>query len=221
MILAVTGSAGGVGRSTLAFELAAALDAVAVDADLRMADLPHGRGPDLHDVLAGRAAPTEAVRSGPVGVLPCGRSLAGARAADNSRLGPAIRRATRGMDAVIDCPAGRPDAALAVADVSLVVTTPVRWEPARDHRALTTQHDTGLVAGVWNRANEQPPPVVERTLAAPVVRVPADDALAESLQTGRPAVRAAPESAGADAVRTLAARVERCRPAHSASRNNR
>ncbi|MEF8821901.1 MAG: P-loop NTPase, partial [Halovenus sp.] len=77
MILTVTAGKGGVGKSTVAYNLAAELDAVVVDADLGMADLPTSRGPDLHDVLAGRASATEAVREGgPVKLLPCGRSLA-------------------------------------------------------------------------------------------------------------------------------------------------
>ncbi|MFW5973812.1 MAG: P-loop NTPase, partial [Natrialbaceae archaeon] len=73
MILAVTAGKGGVGKSTVAYNLGAELDAVVVDADLGMADLPGSRGPDLHDVLAGRASPLEAVReAGPVPILPCG-----------------------------------------------------------------------------------------------------------------------------------------------------
>ena len=83
MRLTVTAGKGGVGKTTVAYNLAAELNAVAVDADLGMADLPSARGPDLHDVLAGRASAVEAVREGgPVAVLPCGRSLAGVRTAD-------------------------------------------------------------------------------------------------------------------------------------------
>ena len=88
MILAVTAGKGGVGKSTVAYNLGAELDAVVIDADLGMADLPTTHGPDLHDVLADRATPLEAVREeGPVDLLPCGRSLAGARAADPAGAG--------------------------------------------------------------------------------------------------------------------------------------
>jgi septum site-determining protein MinD len=93
VILAVVGGKGGVGTSTLALELGAALSGVVVDADLGMADLPGGRGPDLHDVLAGRAAPSEAVRTRGDGlrVLPCGRSLADAGVADVGALAETLR----------------------------------------------------------------------------------------------------------------------------------
>jgi len=107
MILTVTAGKGGVGKTTVAYNLAAELDAVAVDADLGMADLPSARGPDLHDVLSGRATPVEAVReAGPVSVLPCGRSLAGLRGADPAELVDAVRAVVCEYDrVVVDAPA--------------------------------------------------------------------------------------------------------------------
>jgi septum site-determining protein MinD len=108
VICAVAGGKGGVGKTTVALNLGYELDAVVVDADLGMADVPAGRGPDLHDVLAGRAAPVEAVREGgPVDVLPCGRSLVGARTAEVTALVAAVNRVERAYgDVVVDCPAG-------------------------------------------------------------------------------------------------------------------
>ncbi|MFB6177891.1 MAG: P-loop NTPase [Halobaculum sp.] len=224
MILAVCGGKGGVGKSTLTVELAAALDAVAVDSDLGMADLPRGRGPDLHDVLAGRAEPAAALRSGPVDLLPCGRSLAGARAADVGRLAETMATITEHRDAVLDCPAGlRADAGvpLAVADACIVVASPREWAlaDALRTRELARELDTGLVAVALNRAGEDAPQATVRdALGAPTVVVPTDPRLAESLSGVEPVVERAPESAPGRAIGELAAAVESCRPYHDSHR---
>ncbi|QLG60682.1 nucleotide-binding protein [Halorarum salinum] len=219
MILAVTGGKGGVGKSTLAYNLGAALDAVVVDADLAMADLPHGRGPDLHDVLAGRADPVEALRPGPVDLLPCGRSLAGARAADVETLAEAVRSVAPGRDVLVDCPAGlRTDAGvpLAAADACVVVASPRAWAlaDAVRSRELARELDAGLVAVALNRVVEEPPTAsVERALAAPTVAVPADPRLGRSVAEEEPVGNVAPSSAGARAMGELASAVQSCRSA--------
>ncbi|MEZ3144995.1 MinD/ParA family protein [Halobaculum sp. MBLA0143] len=220
MIVAVCGGKGGVGKSTLAYELAGALDALAVDADLAVGDLPRGRGPDLHDVLAGRAAPREAVRGGPVSVLACGRSLAGARAADLGRLEDAVRRAAGDRDAVVDCPTGlRADTGvpLALADVCLLVASPRRWALADAVRTRAVARDLAaeLVAVALARVGEDPPTAVVRaTLAAPVTPVPETPALATTLdgESSRPVTERAPETDAAAAVRELATSLRACRP---------
>jgi septum site-determining protein MinD len=214
VIVAVAGGKGGVGTTTVAYNLGAAAGAVVVDADLGMADLPRGRGPDLHDVLAGRAAPTEAVRGGPVSLLPCGRSLAGARAADLERLGAVVEEvAAAHGDVVIDCPSGmRADAGvpLAVADAAVVVASPRRFAlaDAMRTRELARELSAGLAAVVLNRTVENPPTTpVERALGAPVTALPADPRVGRSVETRTPVVRAAPDSDAAAAVRALARRV--------------
>ena len=214
MILAVAGGKGGVGKTTLAYNVAAELDAAVVDADLGMADLPSGRGPDLHDVLAGAADPTEALRPGPVDIVPCGRTLAGARAADLTRLADAVDAVEREVGTVVlDCPAGRrADAGvpLAVADACLLVVSPRAFAlaDAIRTRELARELDAGLVGCAVNRVTESPPvDAIGDALGAPVEVVPADPRVGRSVAAERPVAAAAPDSDAAAAVRSLAHRV--------------
>ncbi|MFC7075027.1 MULTISPECIES: MinD/ParA family ATP-binding protein [Haloarcula] len=219
MILTVTGGKGGVGKSTVAYNLGAELDGVVVDGDLAMADLPERRGPDLHDVLAGRAAPMAAVdESGPVTLVPCGRTLAGARASDPATLTDVLETLDRTYRwVIVDSPAGlQADVGLplSVADAALVVTVPDRaaLADALRVRALARELDTGLCRVVLNRVRD-----AHRTEAladqfgAPVVTVPESDRLATAHRHGRPVGQIAPESPAADAFETLATAAYGCR----------
>jgi septum site-determining protein MinD len=209
MILAVIGGKGGVGKSTVAFNVGAELDAVVVDADLGMADLPERAGPDLHDVLAGRAAPTEAVdESGPVRLLPCGRTLAGARAADPAALVAALGAVVEPYErVVVDCPAGLGSdagAALVAADACVVVTTGTRAALADALRAreLARTLGAGLAAVVVNRADGTGDAV--ETFGAPAVAVPESRVVARAAATGLPVGTLAPEAPAAERFATIA-----------------
>jgi septum site-determining protein MinD len=224
MILAVTGGKGGVGKSTVAYNVGAQLDGVVVDADLGMADLPSSRGPDLHDVLAGRATPLEAVReAGPVTILPCGRSLSGARAADPAALVDAVEAVARQYGhVVIDTPAGlRSDAGLPVfaADGCLLVTRPTRpaIADAIRTRELARAVDTPLVQVVLNRVDPQQ--IAHRTertqrladiLGGPVTRLPESDQLERAQRIGQPIQQIAPDSRSAKQFQQLADAVTTC-----------
>jgi septum site-determining protein MinD len=194
MIVAVAGGKGGVGKSTVALNLGAALDAVVVDADLAMADLPGGRGPDLHDVLAGRADPLEAVRGGgSVALVPCGRTLAGARAADTRALSETLAAvAAEYGRVVVDTPAGlAADAGLALqaADCSVLVSTPAAAAVAGALRTreLARELDAGVAAVALNRYGETVPrTAVREALGAPVVAIPESEAVAAARESGRP-----------------------------------
>mgnify|MGYP000722268261 CR=1 FL=1 len=219
MIVAVTGGKGGVGKTTAALNVAAALDAVLVDADLTMADLPTGRGPDLHDVLAGRAGAVEAVREGgAVSVLPCGRSLAGARAAAPAALADTLAAvADHYGTVVVDSPAGlSADAGLPLfaADACLPVTTTDRAALADGlrARALAREFDAGVVRVVLNRVTGAPPTDgVREAFGAPVVAVPESSAVAAATAAGVPVTARSPHSEAAAAFRDVADAVESCR----------
>jgi len=211
MILAVAAGKGGVGKSTVAYNLAAELDGVVVDADLGMADLPTARGPDLHDVLAGRADPVEAVREGgPVAILPCGRSLAGTRAADPTALCDAVDAvARRYRRVVVDCPAGlHSDAGIGLlsADACLLVTRPTTAALADAVRAreLARAVETPLARVVLNRADGENTRAVADALGAPVTTIPGAPAVARAQRAGQPVRAVAPESRAAAQFRSLA-----------------
>jgi septum site-determining protein MinD len=211
MIVAVTAGKGGVGKSTVTLNLAAELDAVAVDADLSMADLPAGRGPDLHDVLAGRADPLEAVHDGgPVSLLPCGRSLAGARATDPAALEDALSRIVASYGCVVvDCPAGlRSDAGvpLLAADACVLVARPT--EPALADamrvRELARTVETPLVRVVLNRTTRSDTDDIADALGAPVLTVPESDTLACAQRAGHPVRTVQPDCPAAAQFEKLA-----------------
>lgn len=222
MILAVSGGKGGVGKSTVSFNLGRELDAVVVDADLTTPDLPWSRGPDLHDVLADRASPMEAVEEiGSVEVLPCGRSLAGARAADLGALAEAVDLIDRQYGRVIiDCPAGlAADVGyqLYSADAAVIVTTPDRaaLSNALKTADLAGKVESPVVGTVLNKTTAADDEViadrVEQEFGAPTTTIEKSAPLREAQEKWLPIRAHDPEAAVVESFEELATTIENCR----------
>ncbi len=219
MIVAVSGGKGGVGKSTVALNLGAELGAVVVDGDLAMADLPRGRGPDLHDVLAERADPIEAVTTvGTVRLLPCGRSLAGARAAELTRFEDVLDAVEREFGrVVIDCPAGLArdvGVQLHASDLVVLVTgdSAEAITDALRTKELALEVDAPVGAIVLNRTtvSDERKTAIERVLGATVTVVPSSEVLHEAQTDGVPVRESDTDCLPATRIESVAETVTQC-----------
>lgn len=221
MIVAVAGGKGGVGKSTVSLNLGRALDAVVVDADLAIPDLPDGPGSNLHDVLAGRADPMDAVQErGSLRVVPCGRTLAGARASNISEFPGAVgaieRRCGR---VVVDCPAGLArdvGVQLHCADVAVLVTIaskPALMDALRT-RELARTVDTPVAAVAVNKStastDETVAENVEAKMGAPATVVEKRSAVADAKAAGKPVRDYRPDSPAVESFEVIAERIRDC-----------
>ncbi|RQH03439.1 MinD/ParA family ATP-binding protein [Natrarchaeobius oligotrophus] len=230
MIVAVGGGKGGVGKSTVATNLAREFGAVLVDADLSTPDLPRGTGPGLQEVLAGRTAPADALeRRGSFRLLPCERTLSGVRASDRSALGRTLRRLERECDrVVVDCPAGLArdvGTVLARSDLVALVTTPSRpalLDAVRTRR-LALELETPIGVVVLNRSRdgrgEAIAAAVESRFEAPVAVVPERPAIDDARRTQQALRDVSPDDDAVESFESIARTIRGCerRPAGSAA----
>ncbi|WP_049924007.1 P-loop NTPase [Halopiger djelfimassiliensis] len=220
MIVAVTGGKGGIGKSTTSWNLGRELNAVVVDADLTAADLPPGTGPDLHDVLAGRVDPPAAVEDvGQVSILPCGRTLSGARASKLEHLDQVLERLEREWEhVVVDCPAGLArdvGIELRSADLAVLVTTPAETALVDAFRTYELSEDlrTPVAAAVLNKADcethDDLADRIGRTLGVEVTIVEQQDAVADAQAKWTPVRDYALDAQAVEAYEAVADRLER------------
>ncbi|PSP42314.1 chromosome partitioning protein ParA, partial [Halobacteriales archaeon QH_2_66_30] len=157
---------------------------------------------------------------GPVDLLPCGRSLAGARAADPAALAETVTAVAAAYDrVVIDSPAGlRSDAGLPLyaAEACLLVTQPTRPAIADALRAreLARVIETPLARVALNRVDPDRLAAggldrIASTLDGPVTPIPDSAAVARAQRAGQPVGRLAPDSRPARQFAELASQVRR------------
>lgn len=220
MIVAVAGGKGGVGKSTTALNLGRELDAVVVDADVSIPDLPSGSGINLHDVLAGRADPAEAIDDdGPVAIVPSGRTLAGACASTLDRVGPALERLERRRGrVVVDCPAGLArDVGVSLRSVDLAVLVTAPEKAAVVDAARTAELAAALRTPVGSVVLNEADPArhgeladrIGRLFDADVTLVERSSAVADAQARWLPVRDHAPDAPAVEAYNRLAARLLR------------
>ncbi|WP_336327782.1 P-loop NTPase [Halovenus sp. HT40] len=217
-VCTIAGGNGGVGKTTTAINLGAALadrgyETVIVDADLAMPNVAELLGVDvetcLHDVLAGSATISETLTdAGGVTIIPGKSSLDAYAEADPNKLPKVVNTLARTHDVVlVDTAAGlstETTVPLELADGVILVTTP-------DHVSLTDTGKTGTLAEMVDS------PIlgallVRATTETPIADIDAEFDFpllggipenAEAVGT-EPLVTTAPDSPAAEAYRDLA-----------------
>ena len=219
-VCTVAGGKGGVGKTTTATNLAAALAArdhevVVVDADLGMANLAETLGvdpdPSLHAVLAAEATVDEAlVEAGNLSVVPGERSLDALPDADPARLRAVVETLRTTHDVVVvDTGAGlshETAVPLGLADGVLLVTTPddVAVDDTEKTADLADRVDGSVLGAVVTRVTADTDlAAIEGRLGHPVLGV-----VPEGLPDADPPLVAEADAPAAEAYRGLAAALE-------------
>jgi len=218
-VCTIAGGKGGVGKTTTAVNVAAALEAsgydtVVVDADLGMANLGAMLGIEydrsLHDVLAGNATVSEAMTDAQGGVttIPGEQSLEAFAEADPAKLRKVIKTLRTAYDVVlVDTGAGlshETTVPLGLADGILLVTTPddVAVSDTVKTAELSGRVDGEIIGGLVCRVTRHTDVEdIDDTFAFPTLGViPTDLDATED----EPLVLNSPESEAADAYELLA-----------------
>ena len=222
-VYTIAGGKGGVGKTTTAINVAVSLqdaghDVVVVDADLGMAtlgamlDVDHS--PSLHQVLAGKAAVSDAIIEGPGGitVVPGERNLEAFADADPAKLRKVVKALSTAYEIVlIDTGAGlshETTVPLGLADGVLLVTTAdeVAIGDTIKTAQLAERIDGDVVGAVLTRADDDTnvSEVADKLDMEMLAVVPED----QDATRDEPLLINDPDSYAAEAYRRLASTLE-------------
>jgi septum site-determining protein MinD len=230
-VYAVASAKGGVGKTTTTAAIATILarsgaDVVAIDADIGMANLAGVLGvtpgeTTLHDVLAGRAEPLDAVHERPEGlrVVPGADDLDAYASADPAGLSAAVAAFADADYVLLDAGAGLSHDStlpLAIADETLLVSTAERSALGDTEKTRQlAERLGGTVAGAAiTRVDPDADPgevevdglddVTDVLDATVLGRIPEDDAVMRAATANRPLTSFAPDAPATRAYRDLA-----------------
>ena len=220
-VYAVASAKGGVGKTTTTAAIATILadsgaDVVAIDADLGMANLAGAVGvtpgeTTLHEVLSGRADPSDAVHDGPAGlrVVPGASELDAYAAADPSGLKKVIAAFDDADYVFVDAGAGLSHDStlpLGLADETLLVSTAEQSALGDTEKTRQlTERLGGTVAGAAiTRVSDGSDSDIVETLDTTVLgRIPEDDAVMRAVAANEPLPTFAPDAPATRAYRDL------------------
>ena len=225
-VYAVASAKGGVGKTTTTAAIATILarsgaDVVAIDADIGMANLAGALGvtpgeTTLHDVLAGRAEPLDAVHEGPEGlrVVPGAGDLDAYASADPAGLAGAVAAFDDADYVFVDAGAGLSHDSslpLAIADETLLVSTAERSALGDTEKTRQLAERLGGTVAGAAITRVDPDEVgadglgdLGDVLGATVLgRIPEDDAVMRAATANRPLTSFAPDALATRAYRDL------------------
>lgn len=229
-VYAIAGGKGGVGKTTVAANLAVAISELGigsvavVDVDLGMANLAQffgetPSGPTLNDVLAQEAAVEEALYelSEDLTLLPGASALDSYVETDTDHLKTVVARLRERFDFVLlDLGAGisyETVLPLEIVDAVILVTAPdqAAIDNTRTTAAIVSRAGStpgGVVVNQHRPGESTPPASVAAELNLQLLgSVPEDDAVRDALEAGQPVFLSAPDSPAANAFGDLAGAV--------------